>query len=167
MANPWVDVKIDGLKELERNLEALPKKVAQKVLREALRDGAQLVREEFITSAPTPQNQTPNGGRRKKADGMGKTTLGHLKEKGSWRIRYKGRAEDYAGSAYVGPSNKVLETRTSGKTKGLPRTAARIVSWLELGTKTRTRYPFMTSAWESVKEKVLDRIIEALKDALE
>jgi hypothetical protein len=164
MADDWIEFRIEGLRELEKKLEDLPKKVAQKVIREGVREGAKIVRDTFVATAPPPPAYQ-DGARRADAKGSGKTTLGHLREKASWRIRYRGRADDYAGSAYVGPSSKILETRTRGKTKGLPRTAAFIVKMLETGR--RIRYPFMTAAWESVKMRVLDRIIEKIREALE
>jgi len=162
----WVETKITGLDELQRKLEELPPKVAQKVLREGLRDGAEIVRDAFIAAAPSPETYA-EGGKRTEAAGTGRTILGHLRDLKSWKIRYKGRPEDYAGSAYVGPSNTVLETRTSGETKGLPRTAAFIVKMLEFGSRTRSGHPFATSAWESVKQKVLDKIIDSIREALE
>lgn len=162
----WVEVKISGLDELQRKLEELPPKVAQKVIKEGVRDGAEIVRDAFIAAAPEPESYNQSD-RRKKPDEDGRTILGHLRDLKSWKIKFRGRAEDYAGSAFVGPSNAILETRTSGETKGLPRTASFIVKMLEFGSRTRSAHPFATSAWESVKQKVLDKIIDSLREALE
>ena len=141
----WVTVKIDGLDKLQNALEDLGKK-GTTVVREAVRAGATVIKDEIVLQAPKES--------------------GILAEHINIRTK-KQKGVDLAVSAFVGPASKpVIYERTNGKTSGVPRTAEFISKLLEFGSATRSKKPFITRAWETARGAALQRMISVIKGRL-
>lgn len=165
MPNPWVNVEIKGLDQLEHKLESLPTRLADRSLRAALRAGARVILSAFVGFAP-----------RLAARVLG-VPVGFLAA--HFDIHLSMRDADLAGSAYIGPQGKMdypdRDTggyRTKVDKKGRAHKVGRIAvasvaRYLEFGTKKMAAQPFMTPAWESHKEVALNAIISNLKEGLE
>jgi HK97 gp10 family phage protein len=155
MSDEWVTVEVKGLSELQAKLEELPKKVADKGLRKALKAGGNVIRNAMVMLAPKD--------------------TGFLAEHFGTKIRilhtYLG------GSAFIGPQGKVDYPayasgaynikRKGGKIRKVGRVAvATVARFFEFGTSKMGKKPFMTQAFESHKQEALDAIAEELRDAL-
>jgi HK97 gp10 family phage protein len=156
------DVKITGGPELQKALEALPKKIADRVLRKALKESAVVVRNAMVDEAPRyagPDNSIPVG-----------WLACHF------GMRVKIVKSDVAAMVYVGPEGKIDYPDSSriggfkqivdkhGKTHNIGRiSVASVARFLEYGTTKEKKNPFMSRAWESVKGKVLDIIVAAIR----
>ncbi len=141
-----ITLSIEGLDEFQAALEALDDKVATKIIRKAVRAGAQVVKAEMVNTAPRD--------------------TGLLAEHFDVKTR-KMPGEARAVSALVGPNGKeVLYPRTAGKTAGMPRTAALIGRDLEFGTATRAKHPWLTASFETTKQQALEAIVDVLRDEL-
>ena len=153
-----VEFKIKGLSELQGRLENLPKKLANKILRQTLREAGEIVRRAMAALAPKE--------------------TGFLEEHFSTKTKIK-RA-DIAGSAFVGPEGKIdypldsvgsyreLKNKKTGKARKFGRIAvASVARFLEFGTSTRSAKPFMTQAWENTKQQALDKIVGDLNEVME
>jgi HK97 gp10 family phage protein len=142
-----VTVNIKGLDELQRNLEELPDKLQTKAVRDAVKAGANVFKEEMVNRAPKD--------------------TGILAQHIDIKTR-KQREAASAVTAFIGPNKKeVIHPQTGGKTAGLPRTANVIAKMLEFGTSRMPKKPFMTYAFEAGKGRALDAVIQKLKDFFE
>jgi HK97 gp10 family phage protein len=154
MANDYVTVKVQGLDQLQKNMEALPAKVAKKGLRQALKKGGLVMRDAMVTLAPKD--------------------TGFLAE--HFNMRMGIRRDELAGQIYIGPQGKIdypayasgaynIRRRANGKIKKAGRIAvATVARFLEFGTSKMAKRPFMTQAFESYKEKALEMITQALTE---
>jgi HK97 gp10 family phage protein len=152
-----VEFKITGLSELQGKLEDLPKKLANKILRQTLGQAGEIVRLAMARLAPKE--------------------TGFLEEHFSTKTKIK--RDLIAGSAFVGPEGKIdyplnslgeyREVRNKkGKSRKFGRIAvASVARFLEFGTSTRNAQPFMTQAWEQTKNQALDKIVGDLNEVLE
>jgi HK97 gp10 family phage protein len=158
------EVTIKGLDELQKVLEDLPKKVANKVLRDDLQGAADYLSQEMAASAPY--------------------RTGFLSEHFGSRVSI--HSGEVAGSAYVGPGGKMYYPQEGagefgGKTEGdeWRRVAtgkhpvkgglvpvASVARFLEFGTSRMPPKPFMTQAFDSSKDALLVKIVEGIKSAL-
>src|SRR5258708_1059276 len=157
MANEVVQFKLIGLDKLQKDMEALPRNVAKKGLRSALRAGAIIMKNGFVESAPKD--------------------TGFMSEHFGIRLSVKGN--DIAGAAFVGPEGKIDYPDVAGggyrdkiDTKGRKHTIRRIsvasvVRFLEFGTSKIGKKPFMTQTWEKLKEAAMGAIISKLRSFLE
>jgi len=156
MPNEWIEVKISGLDELQRKLEALPEKIAIRGIRKALRAAAIDLRDKIVAAAPKRTGFL--------ADHFG--------------IRTSMRTADLAGSVYIGPDGKMDYPDTSGgyrekkdrhgRIHRVGRIAvASVARYLEFGTSRMGRHPFMTPTWESEKSNALETITETLREEIE
>jgi HK97 gp10 family phage protein len=134
-------VEIKGLDQLQAALEELPEKVAKRGLRQSLRAGGSVIKDGMISGAPQES--------------------GFLSEHIDVKTRL--RADELAGSAFIGPNGKMVYPRKPGWP---PRTAALVARWLEFGTSRIAKKPFMTQAFETRKQDALDAIVSKLRDAL-
>jgi HK97 gp10 family phage protein len=142
MSDDTITVKVEGLEELQRRLNDLPKRQAQSALRKALREGAKVFKDAVIREAP--------------------------KESGflSQHFKINTRIRGVSGAAYVTPDKKITYPADSTGKKEHKRWAYLVAFWTEFGTTTHRANPFLTRAFESTKAAVLDRVIEALRDLL-
>ena len=144
---------IQGLDELQRVLEDLPKKVANKVLREDLRDAATYLVQEMIMRAPYK--------------------TGFLAEHFDDRVRIN--SGEVAGTAFVGPQGRMyypggdrflgIATGRHPHRGGLVPTIS-VARFLEFGTSKMPPHTFMSTAFESSKDALLIKIIQGIRDAL-
>lgn len=146
MSDDLVTVEVKGLDELQKALEELVDTDGSKYVRQAVRAGAVVVKDQIVQNAPKDS--------------------GLLAEHIDVKTR-KQRGEALAVSALIGPNSKeVIHPQTGGKTSGLRRTAQFITRMLEFGSKKMSKKPFMTQAFESSKTKALDRMVETLREKL-
>jgi HK97 gp10 family phage protein len=150
-----VEVEIKGLDELEKTLEEMPYKIAKRGLRQSLRAGADVLRNEIIALAPKD--------------------TGFMSEHFGTKIKVQ-RGE-LAATAYIGPQGKVdypafmsgayrIVRSAKGKAKKVGRVAvATVVRFLEFGTSKMAKKPFMTAAFDSRHQDILNAIVEKLRDA--
>ncbi|VVB52219.1 Bacteriophage HK97-gp10, putative tail-component [uncultured archaeon] len=149
--------EIKGLDQIQKALEEIPRNVAKKGLRAALRAGAVPMREGIVEAAPKD--------------------TGFLKEHFGIRLSVKGK--DIAGSAFVGPEGHVdypdkeggyrekVNSKTGKKSKIGRISVASVTRFLEFGTSKMAKKPFMTQAFEKVKNVSLNAIIEKLRSFVE
>lgn len=159
-----VTINIKGLDELQKVLEEIPKKVANKVLREDLQGAADYQKDAMVAAAPY--------------------RTGFLSEHFGSRVSI--HSGEVAGSAYVGPEGHMYyphegvdefgskkegdEWRrvATGKhaVKGGLVPVASVARFLEFGTSRMPPKPFMTQAFDSSKDALLTKIVEGIKSAL-
>jgi HK97 gp10 family phage protein len=146
MADEYIHFELKGLSELEANLKTLDEEVQTKVVRNAVRAGATVFKNEMVTLAPKD--------------------TGLLAEHFDIRTKKtKGVAD--AVTAFIGPNAKVpIHQQVKGITAGMKRTALKIASFLEFGTSKLGKRPFMTQTFESSKSKAIDATIEKMKQGL-
>lgn len=163
MSNP-VTCEIKGLEELQVKLEAMSEKMSKKGLREALKEGGAIIKEQI-------ENRSPD-------------RTGFLREHFNMKLSLRGKG-DIAGSVFVGPDNAVYPkhvgvealTILMGVTKkeqikALENAKGRIsvvsvCRFLEFGTSKMGKKPFITAAFKSVGSKALDAVIKVLKNIVE
>jgi HK97 gp10 family phage protein len=152
-----VTCKITGLDELQKQLEAIPRDVAAKLLRKDLREAAEIGRAEMSLLAPKDS--------------------GLLSE--HFNIKTKVLRQDIAAIAYIGPDATIdyplpdgtfkrLILNRAGKVKrAIGRiSVVTVCRFLEFGTSKMAKRPFMTQAFESTKQKMLDKIIAGIRESL-
>lgn len=146
MADDGITVEIQGLEDLQKALEELVDKAGTQVVRDAVRAGGAVVKQEMVQQAPRDS--------------------GLLAEHFSVKTA-KQKGEPLAVSAFIGPSAKpVIYPRDDGKTAGMPRSASVIARLLEFGSAVRAKHPFLTAAWETSKTRALDAMIQKLREKL-
>jgi HK97 gp10 family phage protein len=143
MDNKLVSVQISGLDDLERKLYELPKKFAQRAVREAIKPAIQPWVDEIRRWASE-----------------GDYATGWLASQVATRITTKAR--DEAGTGSVGFTKKINPARHG---KNVP-TAALEAYWKELGTVSEPARPGMRPAFESKASVVLDIFTSGLKRIL-
>lgn len=149
--------EIKGLDQLQKALEEMPRNVAKKGLRAALRAGAVPMKNGIVEEAPKD--------------------TGFLRDHFGVRISVKGK--DIAGSAFVGPEGHVdypdagggyrekINNKT-GKKSSIGRiSVASVTRFLEFGTSKLAKKPFMTQAFEKMKGISLQAIIDKLRSVVE
>lgn len=144
-----VTVRISGLSELQSALEKLPQKVAKKDLRAALKAGANVIRKAQAALAPEETGF----------------------EESHIDIRTRLRGDELAGTAWIGPNNKIVRPERIGKVgrKGKPWrqwTAMMVARFLEFGTTRHSKKPFLTQGFETSKSAAVDAIVQKLRDLL-
>lgn len=149
-----VTVKISGLDELQKRLEELGPEVSRPILTTVLRDAGAVVEEAIVAAAPKD--------------------TGFLSE--HFRTRVRVQKEDVQGAAFIGPAPHAdYPNRDGGFRKklsgALERQVGRIgvssvARYLEFGTRKMAANPFMSRAWETVKDRALDKIVDGIRDAL-
>lgn len=141
-----VTTHVDGLRELERKLLALPDKVNRQVLRKAVSDGAAVVRDEMrlrapIYTGPVSQGHPPPG-TLKKAIYMA-----------------------HARTSHLGYEAFVVGVR-HGKSQQKFNRDAFYFRFVEFGTKFMAAKPFMRPAFDVKKEAALEAIKTSLADGI-
>lgn len=101
-----VSIRLEGVKELERELERLPSKVQKKMLRPSLRASAKPIRDEAVRRAPRRKSPPPRGSSRYHP--AGKELYRSIK------VRSAGRQPglDAAIQVKTGPHGHLLERGT-------------------------------------------------------
>ena len=157
MGDDAVTMDVQGLDKLQAVLEELPKKVAQRGIRSALRAGSDVLRAEMMS--------------------LVRKDSGFLEEHIGTRI--KTQRGELAATAYVGPQGKIeypafmsgayrISRTSKGKAKQVGRVAvATVARFLEFGTSKMGKMPFMTPAFDSQQQQILAAIIVKLKAALQ
>jgi HK97 gp10 family phage protein len=144
------EIRIQGLDELQRELESLAPKLAKRTVRRSLRAGANVIKAAIVQLAPKRS--------------------GFLSEHVDVRTRLK--RDDLAGTAFVGPNNRETypdepaKIRKRDKEKR-PRTAALVTRFLEFGTRKMAKRPFLTQAADASERAAVDAVVERLKDDLD
>lgn len=144
-------MKLEGLRDLDKALGALPGRMGQKVLVGALKYGAEPVAEAVQRLAPArpasaPDEKTePAGVKRKRRPGTLKIRIGYG-TKLTRRQRVK-KADRDTAEVYVGTKDRagVLD---------------------EFGTVRSKAQPFMRPGWEATKHQALDRTVSKLRDGV-
>lgn len=140
---PDVEIKIDGLKELQAQLEALPPKTAQKTLRQGLVKAGLVIRDAMVRLAPRD--------------------TGFLAEHFNMKSRVS--RKDISGSIMIGPNSKAVYPK-SGGAKGGRISAVSVAGFLEWGTVKQSKQPFMTQAADQNFEKAVDTLIDSINESL-
>lgn len=154
--NGQVTVEVKGLDILEKKLEQLPFIVARKGLRGALRKGGNVFKQGMVNGAPVD--------------------TGFLSK--HFGVRIKMERNELAGTAYIGPQGKIdypddakgsyRLKKVGKKVKKIGRVAvATVARFLEFGTSKMGKRPFMTQAYETQKQNVLDVVTKELADAID
>lgn len=137
-------VKVHGLEELERELNALPEKFAKTALRTASRKAGQLVQREAMARAPKSGLPIPRGGK----DSRWRTVP---LSKGI-RVTTRVKGEGVRGGTietHIGIIGRVFYGR-----------------FLEFGTKFMSKRPFLGPAFEALRGTILDTFKLELRKAI-
>jgi HK97 gp10 family phage protein len=149
MAEPFLTVSnVRGLKELQEKLEELGTDTANKILKTALTDAANYMRDEIVDNAPEE--------------------TGFLKEHFNVKMSRKG---ELAAAAFIGPAGKVDYPRRNAKAdkkQGIGKTisVASVARFHEFGTSKMPANPFMRAAFYSAKDTLLEMIINRIKEGI-
>lgn len=135
-----VTVKVAGLDELERKLYDLPTKLSKQYLRQALRAGGRIWRDEIRRSAPR--------------------LTGWLMSQVALTTSTSSRYDQ--GTAHVGIRTKQDPKRQA---KHVP-SAANEAYWYELGTSRQPARPFIRPAFSARAQEVLTAFTETLRAGL-
>lgn len=123
-----VRVKIEGLKELQANLQELGKATGRNVMRRVLMDRAEPIAEEAAALAPVRTGDVRDAI-------TASSRLGRKARRGH------GRLSQFAVEVYVGPTEGLFYS-----------------TLLEFGTITAAPKPFMRPAWDAAEGTLLDGI---------
>lgn len=144
-----VSFKITGTEELAKVLETKPAIVAQRIIRQSLREAVRAWREEMIARVRKGWHVFA----RTKIKGQRGTLAGREREYGvisnSIAISSEIGAGGFEGTAAVHPTKRAFWSR-----------------FLEFGTRKMPAYPFIRPAFESRKEEVLEKFVEDVRDQL-
>jgi HK97 gp10 family phage protein len=151
-----VTVEIKGLDDLQRRLAALPTEVTRPILQDVLREAGNEVKAAFVAGAPHD--------------------TGFLAE--HFRVRVSVKKEDVQGAAFIGTQPhadypdrdggfRAKLSKALGKMSVGRISVSSVARYLEFGTRKMAANPFMSRAWESVKDNVLDKIVNGIRDALQ
>lgn len=138
MANV-ISVQVQGLADLEAKLESVPLKIAQAILRRAVKAGAEVFRGEMQS-------------RVHRATGFLAAHIG---------VRTSTRG--LAGTALIGAQTINYPTRPSKRGPGQTISAATVARFLEFGTRKMHAFPFVRQAFESRKQDALGVFITEAK----
>jgi HK97 gp10 family phage protein len=147
-------VQIEGLADLKRRLEALPKEVGAKgggPARAALFRGAKVIRDQAIANAP-------------RETGFLISQIAALRSRNP---RIYGATEMYSVGVKLGKARRYANTKRNrgkqrvGKTYNVEGNAF-YWRFIEFGTEKRGATPFLRPAFESRKEDALDTIVREL-----
>jgi HK97 gp10 family phage protein len=137
MGDDWGDVRIEGLTELHKTLNALPVHLEKKAVMGALRAAAQIIRKEAQENVPVLQKPDP---RRKPGTVKRNITVKRSKRE---------RAGVYIGVAKVG-RKALANFKKSGGRKGANNPDDPFYwMFLEFGTKNYPAQRFLRNAFES------------------
>lgn len=151
-----IEFQIKGLKELQAALVEKPQKEGVNILRKALVDSSLVIETAMHANAPVE--------------------TGFLAKHFGTKLSIKGGSE-LRGSGFVGPQGHVdyslsgggftTKTNRKGKAYKSGRIAvASVARFIEFGTSKMQARPFMTKAFETMKERALYQIIRAIKEGL-
>ena len=150
-----VTVQIKGLDELQRTMEQMPRDLAKKGIRQALREGGKVISAAMARMAPSD--------------------TGFLAK--HFGIRTKMYKQDLAGSAFIGPEGRIdypenngyrEKVSSSGKKYKVGRVGvAAVARYLEFGTSKMAKRPFMTQAFESHAETAFEAMTRKLREYLD
>ena|SRR5271166_1421169 len=158
-------MEVKGMSELQQALEEVPRKVAQRGLRKALKSGAAPVQEGMVSLAP------------KYAGGDSRWPIGFLAE--HFGVKIKIGREELSGSAFIGPQGKIdypmyasgaykIVRNAKNKAIKVGRIAVTTVArFLEFGTSKMGKKPFMTQAFDTRSAAALDNITASLAETVE
>ena len=152
----WFTAEVQGLDQLQANMESLPYRIAKKGLRNALATGGQVIKYAMHSLAPKRS--------------------GFLAE--HFGVRISAKQDLLAGTAWIGPQGKMdypdkgggyrEKTNKKGKIRKVGRIAvASVARFLEFGTSKMQKKPFMTQAFDSNWQKALEVIKAALWQTIE
>jgi hypothetical protein len=161
MADDTITVQVNGLDQLQAALEELGDKQAKAIVRDGARAGGRAAVDAFVQSAAGVHGQPGD----------------LLRSPKSWKMRYKSIRGELAGSVKISatgslpPLHKGTGRGIQPKGKLYQRSLAYLVKLLELGSAGGSyrgqRYPVMTSAFDSHRDNILDRIISVVQQKLE
>lgn len=150
-----ITLKVDGLKELQRALDSLPKEIQGRPLKSAVSAGAKVILDEAISKAP-----------------VGET--GNLRKS---LYRYRSRSQSTKGKeTYLvgvrkgkGIYGNTRLNRRMGRVGKKYTTQGEAYYWrfIEFGTSKMPAHPFLRPAFESQKERAVQIIKERLGKAIE
>jgi HK97 gp10 family phage protein len=130
-------IRLEGAQSLNALLDGLPKKIANKILREALKKGGKIIQADAKARAPVDtgllrRSITVRKGKRKRKGSQSVVIFPDVK-------KFEGKVNLGAGS-----NNRVTQSRGDF-----------YAPYVEFGTSTRTAQPFMRPAFESKKAQAL------------
>lgn len=149
-----VSVKVSGLKELGKNLQALDKKVRNRISVKAMRAGGRIIRDSARAKAPVLQESVPH--RRK----------GTLKRSIVERTKVGKNGKTTTIVAVRNLSGKQI-AKFKGKTgKSGAKNPNDPFYWrfVEFGTSKMPAKPFMRPAFEQNKQRAAQEIIHTLRN---
>lgn len=164
-----VTFEVKGLSELEAKLEALPKKLADRGVRAALRAGSNVVYRAMLSLCPRVEKFIPGIPPGFLAEHIGskiKLLRGYVG--GYAYIGPKGKVDYPMSTAEIGPAFYRTKTNRKGRTRSVGRVAvASVARFLEFGTSKMGKHPFMTQAAEGSKSATVEAMVNSLRATLE
>ena len=161
------DVAIYGAKELERKLRALPKKVAGKVIRKAVRAGSKVIKVQVVANAPRDEGTLAKSI---------KVRAAKRRHKGSVGMVVQTAEGDYKGETFYGAmvhQGHKIGKRATNASIGLRKRKRRTVNdRFDIQDKNDSRTevpanPFMSKAFDSKKDEAAKVIVDTIKTGIE
>lgn len=142
-----ITVKIEGLDQLQKNLERLPHNIAQRIIKGTLNEAARDMISACAEEAPKDSGFLSE-------HFVSKTTV---------------TRDELAATTIVGPASRVEYPRRVPKRGGKGSTVkvASVARFWEYGTHKLAANPFMSRAFMRVREGLLNKIIAGIRSALE
>jgi len=165
-----ITIKVHGLEEINRALEALPNKIANKVLRRGVAAGGALLRIAMKQVAPVRQSggsKLISWSRKRGAVGSMTRMPGFLKA--HIKSLYRRKASKFGDVHYmVGPVGDayygyILEV---GHVIGKRKRYGRGIAEHNAGMKRVPPYPFMMPVFNSNTNQIIDRMKEKLSEGI-
>jgi HK97 gp10 family phage protein len=153
-----ISFKIEGLDELEKQLEELPEKAAKQIMRRSLKEAAGIWRGEMIAHVIRGWHV------------WGAVITGKKRGKGGERLQRQGFTnvrEFGVVSRLIGFSTKISPDGLAGAIAVGPNKKAFWATFMEFGTSHQKAFPFARPAFEAKKADVVATFIESVKHRLE
>jgi HK97 gp10 family phage protein len=145
-------MKMQGLEQLQKVLEDMKKGAAAHIVRDGLNAGAKLVLDAEVDNAPEE--------------------TGFLKE--HFNMKFNTLREGVGGEAFIGPNGRINYPQRGAKSdakgtitnRGRTIAVASVARFHEFGTSKMGADAFMRTAWYTVRESVLQAIIDTIRKEL-
>ncbi len=151
------DFRLEGFKGLDKKLSALPRKVAKKIVRTAIREAAKVTLKKVKSNA----NSMIGGNMGALIAKNAKVIVFKHQRKGSYGVQI-GMKPNVPQFDYwpVGASSSLTSRRTTGKKSYIPAA-------LEYGHGNARPIPFIRSAFAATKGRAVRKMASELKQGIE
>lgn len=158
------EFKMVGLDELQKTLEEVAPNEARLAIKIALSAGGGDVKDQMVADCPIEQDGENSGFLRdnlKVKTTIHRDGLSGVAIVGATQAVYPGREGKLGTVSFKTVTGRVVKfvSKTAGQV-----TASRVARFLEFGTSRMAKHPFITSAWESSRERAKQHVVDKLRE---